>query len=132
MHDLFEEIKKLQIKNEKVLVTTISINFSEDLSFYLKKMGIKVIFYIVKSSFTTFTNFTKLCMGNIQGKVIIYADNITDATMKIAISEKPIDDELFNKNIIKNIMLILKIINKKININNFKKIIKRFYEGNQS
>ncbi|MDV3190145.1 MAG: DEAD/DEAH box helicase family protein [Candidatus Phytoplasma australasiaticum] len=36
MHDLFEEIKKRQIKNEKVLVTTISINFSEDLSFYLK------------------------------------------------------------------------------------------------
>ncbi|EMR14746.1 MULTISPECIES: excinuclease ABC subunit UvrB [Candidatus Phytoplasma] len=167
MHDLFEEIKKRQIKNEKVLVTTISINFSEDLSFYLKKMGIKVTFLHSKiPALQRLQILQKLRMGiydcligvnllregldlpevslmiildadkagflrnessliqiigrvarNIQGQVIMYADNITDA-MKIAIAEtnrRRIIQQEYNQKYHVN----PQIINKKININNF-------------
>ncbi|MDV3157314.1 MAG: excinuclease ABC subunit UvrB [Candidatus Phytoplasma australasiaticum] len=167
MHNLFEEIKKRQIKNEKVLVTTISINFSEDLSFYLKKMGIKVTFLHSKiPALQRLQILQKLRMGiydcligvnllregldlpevslmiildadkagflrnessliqiigraarNIQGKVIMYADNITNA-MKIAIAEtnrRRIIQQEYNQKYHVN----PQIINKKININNF-------------
>ncbi|MDV3154327.1 MAG: helicase-related protein, partial [Pigeon pea little leaf phytoplasma] len=167
MNDLSKEIKKRQNENEKVLVTTISINFSEDLSFYLKKMGIKVTFLHSKiPALQRLQILQKLRMGiydcvigvnllregldlpevslmiildadkagflrnessliqiigraarNIRGKVIMYADNITNA-MKIAISEtnrrRTIQQE-YNKKYNVN----PQIINKKINITNF-------------
>ena len=42
--DLVEEITKRQSKNERVLVTTLTIRMSEELTNYLKEMGIKVAY----------------------------------------------------------------------------------------
>lgn len=44
IEDLYFEIKKRAKKNERTLVTTISINMSEELTNYLKKIGIKVTY----------------------------------------------------------------------------------------
>ncbi|WP_323847671.1 MAG: excinuclease ABC subunit UvrB [Phytoplasma sp.] len=44
IEDLYFEIKKRIAKNERILVTTITINMSEELSNYLKKIGIKVAY----------------------------------------------------------------------------------------
>ena len=40
--DLIEEIKKRIVKNERVLVTTLTIRMAEELTSYLKSVGIKV------------------------------------------------------------------------------------------
>ncbi|MDV3196021.1 MAG: excinuclease ABC subunit UvrB [Candidatus Phytoplasma stylosanthis] len=44
MEDLYFEIKKRQKKKERVLVTTLTIDFCEELSSYLKELGIKTTF----------------------------------------------------------------------------------------
>ncbi|MDC9031848.1 excinuclease ABC subunit UvrB [Columbia Basin potato purple top phytoplasma] len=44
IEDLYFEIKKRAKKNERTLVTTITINMSEELTNYLKKIGIKVTY----------------------------------------------------------------------------------------
>ncbi|MDV3168028.1 MAG: excinuclease ABC subunit UvrB [Candidatus Phytoplasma stylosanthis] len=44
MEDLYFEIKKRQEKKERVLVTTLTIDFCEELSSYLKELGIKTTF----------------------------------------------------------------------------------------
>ncbi len=42
--DIFAEIKKRTALNERVLVTTLTIKMSEDLTAYLKKLGLKVAY----------------------------------------------------------------------------------------
>ena len=42
--DIIEEIRKRKEKNERVLITTLTIRMSEELSSYLKDMGIKVAY----------------------------------------------------------------------------------------
>ncbi|WCA22545.1 excinuclease ABC subunit UvrB [Candidatus Phytoplasma oryzae] len=42
--DIYFEIKKRNKKNERTLITTITINMSEELTNYLKELGIKVAF----------------------------------------------------------------------------------------
>lgn len=42
--DLYSEIVKRNKKNERVLVTTLTIKMSEDLTAYLKKLGLKVAY----------------------------------------------------------------------------------------
>jgi excinuclease ABC subunit B len=44
MDDLFFEIKKRVERNERVLVTTLTIRMSEDLSAYFKQLGLKVTY----------------------------------------------------------------------------------------
>ena len=44
MDDLFFEIQERTKKNERVLVTTLTIRMSEDLTAYFKKMGLKVAY----------------------------------------------------------------------------------------
>ncbi|AYJ01527.1 excinuclease ABC subunit B [Candidatus Phytoplasma ziziphi] len=44
IEDLYSEIKKRAEKKERTLVTTITINMSEELTNYLKKIGIKVAY----------------------------------------------------------------------------------------
>jgi excinuclease ABC subunit B len=44
MDDLFFEIKKRVANNERVLVTTLTIRMSEDLSAYFKQLGLKVTY----------------------------------------------------------------------------------------
>jgi len=44
IEDLYSEIKSRAEKNERTLVTTITINMSEELTNYLKKIGIKVAY----------------------------------------------------------------------------------------
>jgi excinuclease ABC subunit B len=44
MDDLFFEIKKRVEKNERVLVTTLTIRMSEDLAAYFKQLGLKVTY----------------------------------------------------------------------------------------
>jgi excinuclease ABC subunit B len=44
MDDLFFEIQERMKKNERVLVTTLTIRMSEDLTAYFKKMGVKVAY----------------------------------------------------------------------------------------
>ncbi|MGM1458799.1 MAG: excinuclease ABC subunit UvrB, partial [Columbia Basin potato purple top phytoplasma] len=44
IEDLYFEIKKRAKKNERTLVTTITINMSEELTNYLKKIGIKATY----------------------------------------------------------------------------------------
>lgn len=44
MDDLFFEIKKRIANNERVLVTTLTIRMSEDLSAYFKQLGLKVTY----------------------------------------------------------------------------------------
>lgn len=42
--DLYSEIRKRTLKNERVLVTTLTIKMSEDLTDYYKKLGLKVAY----------------------------------------------------------------------------------------
>jgi excinuclease ABC subunit B len=44
MDDLYFEIKERSAKNERVLVTTLTIRMSEDLTAYYKKLGLKVAY----------------------------------------------------------------------------------------
>ncbi len=44
MDDLYYEIKKRTEKNERVLVTTLTIRMSEDLTSYFKQLGLKVAY----------------------------------------------------------------------------------------
>ncbi|MFP4177747.1 MAG: excinuclease ABC subunit UvrB [Acholeplasmataceae bacterium] len=44
MDDLYFEIKKRTERNERVLVTTLTIRMSEDLTAYFKKLGLKVAY----------------------------------------------------------------------------------------
>ncbi|PKK93587.1 MAG: excinuclease ABC subunit B, partial [Tenericutes bacterium HGW-Tenericutes-6] len=44
MDDLYYEIKKRTEKNERVLVTTLTIRMSEDLTAYFKQLGLKVAY----------------------------------------------------------------------------------------
>jgi excinuclease ABC subunit B len=44
MDDLYFEIKKRAENNERVLVTTLTIRMSEDLTAYFKKLGVKVAY----------------------------------------------------------------------------------------
>jgi excinuclease ABC subunit B len=44
MDDLFFEIKKRVEKNERVLITTLTIRMSEDLTAYFKQLGMKVAY----------------------------------------------------------------------------------------
>jgi excinuclease ABC subunit B len=44
MDDLYFEIKERSAKNERVLVTTLTIRMSEDLTAYFKKLGLKVAY----------------------------------------------------------------------------------------
>lgn len=44
MDDLYFEIKKRVKNNQRVLITTLTINMSEDLTAYLKNLGIKVTY----------------------------------------------------------------------------------------
>ncbi|MDE6047543.1 MAG: UvrB/UvrC motif-containing protein, partial [Anaeroplasmataceae bacterium] len=42
--DIYAEIRKRMVLNERVLVTTLTIKMSEDLTAYLKKLGLKVAY----------------------------------------------------------------------------------------
>ena len=42
--DIYSEIRKRMALNERVLVTTLTIKMSEDLTAYLKKLGLKVAY----------------------------------------------------------------------------------------
>lgn len=42
--DIYSEIRKRMVLNERVLVTTLTIKMSEDLTAYLKKLGLKVAY----------------------------------------------------------------------------------------
>ena len=44
MDDIYSEIRKRMALNERVLVTTLTIKMSEDLTAYLKKLGLKVAY----------------------------------------------------------------------------------------
>jgi excinuclease ABC subunit B len=44
MDDLYFEIKERSAKNERVLVTTLTIRMSEDLTAYYKKLGLKIAY----------------------------------------------------------------------------------------
>src|SRR5699024_10424816 len=44
MDDIFFEIKKRVEKNERVLVTTLTIRMSEELTSYFKQLGLKVAY----------------------------------------------------------------------------------------
>jgi excinuclease ABC subunit B len=44
MDDLYFEIKHQTKKNQRILITTLTINMSEDLTAYFKKLGIKVAY----------------------------------------------------------------------------------------
>ncbi|AGL90164.1 Helicase subunit of the DNA excision repair complex [Candidatus Phytoplasma australiense] len=136
MDDLYFEIKKRIQKNQRVLITTLTINMSEDLTAYLKNLGIKVTYLHseIKSlqrleilrdlrlgKYDCLVGVNLLREGldlpevslvaildadkqgflrnqrsliqtigraarNVDGKVIMYADNTSDA-MKLAITE---------------------------------------------
>src|SRR5699024_2105092 len=116
--DLLAEINKRSVKNERVLITTLTKRMSEDLTDYFKELGIKVAYLhseiktlerieIIRDlrlkKYDVLIGINLLREGldipevsliqtmgraarNEQGRVIMYADKITDS-MQVAIDE---------------------------------------------
>ena len=91
--DIISEIRLRIEKNERVLITTLTIRMSEELTNYLKEMGIKVAY--LHSEIKTLERLKIIrelrlgvydCARNQNGHVIMYADTMSEA-MDAAIKE---------------------------------------------